>query len=135
MEIPELLEACEKTYAVMVNARSVAQSEGDAQRVMHYDAEMIKTEETINKLRSVLGQEPVSHSEPNFDTIVDRVVARLTPTAETVPQELKDTLVWTNQFLDTVLDGDGIKFFGTGLTTEKQTEIKLVQDELRKWTL
>lgn len=140
MEIPELLESCEKTYAVMVNAREIAQSEGDAQRFLHYDAEMIKAEDTINKLRNVLGQEPLPYSEPNFDTIIEAVVERLKPLqpavpVDPIPMELRGAVDSAVKLLDTIVEGDGIIFFGKGLTEDKVIEIKTVQDELNKWII
>jgi hypothetical protein len=138
MEIPELLEACEKTYAVMGNAREIAQSEGDVAKALYYDGEMIKTEDTINKLRSTIGKEPLPHPEPNFDMIVNAVVERLKPPVvtapvEVVPAELKMAVGNVVKLLDTITEGDGIKFFGSGLTSDKKAEVKQVQDELNKW--
>jgi hypothetical protein len=136
MEIPEVIQAYETKYAIMLNAREVAQREGDVARVLYYETELVKTDTEINQLRAIVGQGPRQIEGPNIDSLAKRVAELLQPPpvlANPVPDELKATITQASQLLDTVVEGDGVKFFGKGLTEDKQAEVKQVQDDLAKW--
>jgi hypothetical protein len=136
MEIPEVIQAYETKYAIMVNAKETAQKEGDVARVLYYETELVKTDTEINQLRAIVGQRPREIEGPNIESLAKKVAELLQPPpvlANPVPDELKAAIRQAAKLFDTIVDGDGMTFFGKGLTDDKQAEVQQVQDALKKW--
>jgi hypothetical protein len=156
MELPELIKANEAKREILVKSKDSAQSDGDVARVLYIESELVKVDTQINQLRSVLGQEPkqidasalqplaiqvAAIIKPDSDDLASRIAAILAPMIETlkpppvdpVPAELKAAIVQASTLLDTITQGDGMSFFGKGLTDDKQAEVQQVQDALKKW--
>jgi hypothetical protein len=133
MTTKDLISCLHKQVFNITAARDSSIITGDITGIFRYETELAEAQKTLNGLLAIDGQAPITVDGANLDALAEVVAERLRPSAETIPEPLKETLKATISLLDTVSDGDGVKFFGKGLTDEKKLEVESVRDGLTRF--